>query len=301
MTRSIDQNQAPRVDAFGKLTVSLGGRCPLACKHCYTTVPSFRYDRKRGIGDVIDFVASSPSISVVCLSGDTDPMLRPHEVIELLHRLADDFPEIDLMYTTRLLLNPELSQELLDISNTMAKRNRLLMAAISLISYTFPNQIEDPRLVPSSADRLAALAWMADSLQPVALALRPTLPFGLVPKSELEAIFQHLDERVKIVLGEVLLLDALGNSASLLGLAEAEMNDVVDQLSFINQGDKYRKRSFPDEEQYIRRLANDSGRFFFMRSITAVRFLKSYWDFSSGMLQYSLGDPVDISAEGILP
>ena len=69
----------PLIDAYGKVTVSLGGVCTLACRHCYTTAGSFTKPPSVSIAEVtrqLDaLVEAGRDLKTICVSGDTDPFL----------------------------------------------------------------------------------------------------------------------------------------------------------------------------------------------------------------------------------
>src|SRR4051812_28935591 len=98
----------PQVDSFGKVTISLGGRCPLNCQHCYTTVPTFSLDKKRDVDEALRQLSRFANVHIICMSGDTDPFLRATAALEFLQRAAATYPDADLMYTTRLIPKDEI-------------------------------------------------------------------------------------------------------------------------------------------------------------------------------------------------
>jgi DNA repair photolyase len=292
----------PLVDVHGKLTISLGGFCPLQCKHCYTTVPNFSQDPKRTVEAALEILESvAPELKVICLSGDTDPFLRPNLAIDFLERAAREYPNTDLMYTTRLIPRRQYQEQLIDFGNSLAARGQLCVPAVSLITATYPNNIEDPSLVPSSIERLAFLSLLATSKQPAMLALRPTFPFEIVPRAELDKIVSVLDPRVSVILGETFLLDDLGVITRRVGLKPNQECDRSEPLTFMNQPTNWYKRRYPKETQYMAELAALNQRNYFTRSISALRYFHSGWSLSEGRLNHDVNAPIDTSAECLDP
>jgi MoaA/NifB/PqqE/SkfB family radical SAM enzyme len=65
-----------KVDETKKITISLGGACRLRCKHCYITVPQFKFQRRLKVEDIELILESKrDQFSAICISGDTDPLL----------------------------------------------------------------------------------------------------------------------------------------------------------------------------------------------------------------------------------
>jgi hypothetical protein len=292
----------PRVDQFGKATVSLGGRCPLGCAHCYTTVPTFAHDDKRDVTQALELLSSlGPDVEVICLSGDTDPFLRPKAAVDYLRRAADERPHAQLMFTTRLVPPPRVVQDLHDLGCEMARADRLLVGAVSVVTASYPNTVEDPKLVPSSDLRFGLLRDLSRGPQPVLLALRPTLPFSVVSSGEIEATIEEARDAPDAILGEVLLLDSAGVTAARLRLPAALPDDDVGELSFLNQATIWRKRSLPAETRFVQRCAARVGIPYFVRSMSAMKYFRRYWDLSRGVSRYQIGDALDLSAEGTAP
>ena len=291
----------PTVDQFGKVTVSLGGRCPLACLHCYTTAPSFRFDRKRSVDETLALLESFSTLDVICLSGDTDPFLRPKAAMELLERAADAFPETDIMFTTRLIPPADVETRLINLAEAMADERRLLVGAVSLVTPEFPNEIENPRLVATPAGRTMLLARLSEGRQPVMLALRPTFPFEVVPPDAVTRMIDDVANSADVILGEIMLLDGDGVIAGRLGMPWAEASDERGELTFLRQPTHWQKRSLQRETQFTGAACAERGLPYFMRSISAMRYFKRYWDFERGASRYAEGDALDMSAEPVAP
>jgi hypothetical protein len=292
----------PSLDPFGKVTVSLGAHCPLACAHCYTNTPGFHVDPKRAVEAAISVVASLPGARTICLSGDTDPFLRPVAAIEFLERAAREFPSTHLMLTTRLIPPKEIEERFLDLSRSLSSQGRLCVAGISFVTRSYPNAIEDPARVPDPGERIEFLQRLSNGPQPVLLALRPTLPFHVVPPEEVEAIVVEVGRAAGAVLGEVLLLDEEGVIADRLGIPVALTDDELGPLSFLNQpSPRWRKRNLPEESSFVAALCERVGVPQFMRSVSAMRFFEVYWDLKKGICAFRPGDRLDLSAEATVP
>jgi hypothetical protein len=103
------------------------------------------------------------------------------------------------------------------------------------------------------------------------------------------------------ILGEALLLDSGGALTARLALAPTDPVDVTEPMTFMNQPVVWRKRLATEEVAFARITAEALGLPYFVRSISAMRYLKTYWDFAQGHLTYRAGDPLDLSAEAVPP
>lgn len=260
------------VDEFGKATISLGGVCRLGCGHCYTMTRAFKHAPSWSVNDVMEWVHNHlHNIQIACVSGDTDPFLREQESIHLLRRLVDECPAIAIMFTTRLLPSASAMDAIVDMAGDMRHSERVFLACVSLVTYSYPNAIERADRVPSSAARLELIAQLANRGVQVVVALRPTFPFSVVPADEVERIIQTLDPEVIAVLGEVLLLDREGMIERRLGLAHEGVRIASEgQLTFLDQPASWRKLMPTVEVEFTKHVCNERGFPFYLRSASAV-------------------------------
>jgi hypothetical protein len=292
----------PAVDQFGKVTVSLGGRCPVGCRHCYVNARSFSPDPKRSVSETVEVLRRlSRPFTVVCLSGDVDCFLRPQRAIELLDAVAREFPKVDVIFTTRLVPPHRVLEQLHDLGTSLADEGRLLLGCVSFVSSRFPNTVEEPQRVATTQDRVALLRALSRGRQPAVAALRPTFPFNVVPRREVSDLIAQCAPWAAVLLGEAFILDQAGEIAAKIGMRPALGTDEISHLTFLHQTSTWRKRLLTDETSFASLVARGHGRPYFMRSISAVKFLKSYWDLSAGESRYQVGDYLDTAAELVRP
>jgi hypothetical protein len=290
------------VDHFGKTTISLGGRCPLQCRHCYITAPQFKTDAKRSVDDAVRILErDADTATTVCISGDVDCFIKPKAGLELIQRVAHEFPRVDVMYTTRLCPPDEVVTGLTDLASEMAGDGRLIVPGISFVSHDYPNAVESHRLVPSTTARIEFMRELAGGPQPTFAALRPTFPFSVVPRYEIDRLIEAVAPSSACVLGEVMILDGAGVIASQLGIEVARAGDAVEAMTFLDQPATWRKRTHTVEHDYARQVAQANGVPYFLRSMSAMRYLKTYWDLRRGRSTHTPGDPIDLSIDGIRP
>ena len=290
------------VDSFEKATVSLGGACPLRCAHCYITTKQFHPSRKRNVEEVIDNLKQlKEPFTVICISGDTDCFLDPVTGLDLIKQVATSFEKTDIMFTSRLLPGEIVVDSIIALSREMAKSRRLLIPCVSLVTFSYPNRIENPRLVPSSEQRLHLLEQYMVGGLPCFLTLRPTFPFGLVTRGEVQRIIAEAVGKAVAVLGEAFILDLAGEIVSRLGITPSLYEDSLSPLSFLPQSSVWKKILPSEEIEFTRTVCEEYQFPFFLRSMSGVLFLKKYWDFERAVSTYKPGDHLDRTIDSVLP
>lgn len=291
------------VDQFGKLTVSLGGRCALWCAHCYVTAPSFVHAPPHSIDNVIDEIHSIRTpFNMICVSGDTDPFLNEKQGLALLLRLSDEFPSTDLMFTTRLVPSPETVNQLILLGDKIVSRRRLFLPCVSVITYSFPNSFETSKRISSAISRIDFASKLHAAGNPVILAVRPTFPFEKVSPAEVQNIAVRAAGKLSCALGEAFILDQPGSMALRLGI-HPDSAAAPSALTFLAQPTKWHKLTLKNETEFARAQFNNVGVPYFLRSMSAVNLIRSYWNFLSRRLVLDDLDLTKLVGEfdGILP
>lgn len=273
-----------KVDETRKVTVSLGGSCRLRCTHCYITVPQFKFQRRLQPSDVLQALQDlSGQFDAICISGDVDPLLREEEFLDLLEGASIRFPAAHLMFTTRLIPSVAGIDRIRSIGRVLSGRRKLLAPGISYLTATYPNQIEDPNQVPSSVARSEFGAALQNSKIPVLAALRPTMPFHVVPQDEVRKLVQLVAPTCSCVLGEVFILDADSVLAGRFGIHSHQGQ--LTPMTFLDQPGLWAKYRLEPEIAFAAEQSHLHGRAYFLRSMSAIRYLEQAWDFDQGRLR----------------
>lgn len=291
-----------KLDNTRKVTISLGGSCKLRCKHCYITASQFRYQRYRTVEDIAQELKEIPlnHFDAICISGDTDPLLQPDKFTILLKKLANEFPSKHIMFTTRLVPEKRVFEKIKEVGRRIINNGRLFVPAVSLVTYSYPNTIEDKKKVPHTKQRLEFLNLLRDTGFTTLAALRPTFPFEIVPKKEVRMLVQSVQSVATSILGEIFILDQAGEIASQLQLPPPQQESFISPMSFQNQESYWEKRSFTAEISFIKQICAEFQIPFFLRSMSAIRLFENFWDPSIGKLK--LSDPSTIvNYEDLLP
>jgi hypothetical protein len=102
-----------------------------------------------------------------------------------------------------------------------------------------------------------------------------------VPPTDVDALVELVAGVATCILGEVFLLDERGEIAHRLGLPNSTETSECQALTFLDQGNRWQKRVFTEEVQYVRTAAAATRIPFFLRSMSAVRLLEESWDFDT--------------------
>ena len=275
-------------DSNGKITISLGGRCTLGCRHCYTNTCGFvpqpikspveAFEELQRYSNVV-----SGRISVICISGDIDCFLNPNNGITLLELVIENFKEETIMFTTRLVLSNSNIDRIKRLWRICSSRQQLLIPCISLITFTFPNDVENPSCVPTSIDRLIFLKKLASVGMICFLTLRPTFPFSIVSLEEIRQILEYIGSFTAAVLGEVFLLDENSEIETKLSI-DKSIADTIEssRMTFIDQPAVWHKIYLRREHDEIKKLCHEYGLPYFLRSVSAVNYIKHINTFRFG-------------------
>ena len=269
------------IDPYKKITVSLGGVCELACRHCYTMTKQFRYAAPRTPQQVVQQIHKlSGDFATICISGDTDCFLNPTAGIELIEAIAFNFPSKDLMFTTRLVPPPDLVSEIGRIARTLRENGAHMIPGVSFVAPRTPNFSEMSRRISGVPDRINFLKDLHGMGMPNLLALRPTFPFSLVSQDDVRSIIDAAGPFVAAVLGEVLLLDEAGQLADRLHLPRERTTDRMSRMTFLDQPAIWRKRTLSAEVNFAKSISQNCGIPYFLRSGTAQRYIHDFWQAS---------------------
>jgi len=265
-----------KVDSEGKITISLGGKCTLNCKHCYTNTSSFVHQPQISPKTASKLLQDCDAeFSTICVSGDIDCFLDPELGIELLTNIVENFETQNIMFTTRLIPQQNVIEKLIKLGEICTARKQLFIPCISLVSFNYPNVVENAKKVNSSIERLDFFKKLSNSGLPCFLTLRPTFPFSLVPFDEIEKILDYVDDSPAAVLGEVLLLDAKNEIAQKLAIVKSPEDQFEEsKMTFIEQPIIWKKLYIKHEHRLIKEACNRRGLPFFLRSMSAVHYLK---------------------------
>ena len=273
------------IDNNGKITISLGGKCPLGCKHCYTNTSSFVYQPIMSPKDVIEELSryDEKDITTICVSGDTDCFIDASKGLELLSLIVRNYFTQNIMFTTRLVPNSQHEDSIVALAHECLKRKQLFIPCISIVSYSYPNTIENPLLVPPSKDRLDFLIRLSKKGIPCFLTLRPTFPFSIVPLEEIERILDYVGNAPASLLGEVFLIDQEDEIARRLNLPPNDLKQIiVSSMTFIKQPTKWKKQYLKKEFEAIQNLCKERGLPFFLRSMSAINYINQIIIFKKG-------------------
>jgi len=270
-----------QIDKEKKITVSLGGNCKLKCAHCYTNTRDFEHQNQKTVDEILKVLNERRGdFTTVCISGDIDCFLDPYKGIELIQKIVTDFTTENIMFTTRIIPPKEIVEELFLIGNICNKRKQLFIPCISVVTFNYPNKIENSLMVPNTIERLEFMRVLVKAGIPCFLTIRPTFPFEIVPFFEIVQILDYIKDAPAAVLGEVLLLDKGGIIEGRLGINIRQGEYQESKLTFINQPSEWKKLYCKKEHSAIKEECYRRGIPFYLRSMSAINYLKKIYEYN---------------------
>ncbi|MBF8185320.1 hypothetical protein ITP53_06130 [Nonomuraea sp. K274] len=273
------------LDQGGKVVVSLGGsKCEINCAHCYIFAPGFQYFPSRGPEEIVDRLAEfGDELTTVYLSGDIEPFLEPAKAIEFLS-LAADRLDVDLLFTTRLLIDTEWYAPLRDVADRQFAKRRLVVGCVSIPAWQGFRRFERSRRVATPQERVDQLGRFATELRiPTMLAARPTFPAELVPLSEYRRLLEAAAQHSTVILGEALFLDTDGVIERRLRTS-IDNEFTIGRMSFFDQNRDWKIVHAESQIAGLRRICEELDKPFYLRSMPGVELIRDHWDRDSGEL-----------------
>ena len=202
MTQQRDR-ETPFYVQNGRAMVSLGPLartkfCTYSCPFCYVHA-HFKSYASLTVSEITTWLANVVEpFDIIYVSGDTDSFAPPRadEGMALLTALSAF--DVDLLFTTRALLQERHLAELAKLREDLRRRGKLLFGCVSVSQLTFPHL--EPHPIPSPDDRLQQLKAFHELGLVSVLAARPFLP--MVPVEEYLRIVDRAHAFVDVVLGE---------------------------------------------------------------------------------------------------
>ena len=267
------------VDRGGKLVVSLGGRkCPVNCAHCYVFAPGFKFFPRKSPTDLVtELVALNQDYNIVYLSGDIEPFLDESQAVEFLRQMAGR-ADVDLLFSTRMVLSSETLTALAEINNIQVAKGRLLIGTVSIPALDSYRRIEPGKMVPSPKERVGVLQSLARIPIPTMAALRPVFPAVIVSPEEYRRLLALVAPHSTVILGELLFLDTEGVLEQRLQFKVAENDVFVEQMSFFAQDREWKVCRCDSQIAVIREECIHLNKPFYMRSMPGVELIRSFWN-----------------------
>lgn len=271
---------APYFIGLGRAMVSLGPTstsryCPFRCRFCYVQGPFPKY-ASASVPEVTAWLDDRRgAFSIIYVSGDTDSFAPPRtsEGLDLLEALAHQF--VDVLFTTRHVFSEAELSRLHAISDLYRKRGLLLIGCISV------SQLHNPALEPSPIQspqrRVQTLFDLKKRGVLTALTIRPFIPS--IPGLEYAEIASVGSAFADVVLGGDLYVDSEGKIldaiAAATGVSLEPHAASVGALDFSLDRTEWITYKHPEAEEAVRRVCEQHGKPFFMRSGGAIEWLRA--------------------------
>ena len=264
----------------GRAMVSLGPisdskHCIYECPFCYvqSDYESFAKMPVQKITKWLKNQQQNSPFDVVYVSGDTDSFALPrqNEAMDLLADINDEL-DVDILFTTRAIINDENLKKLELIINKANQRRRKILGCVSIAQYSIPHL--EPYPIPSPDSRIEQLRRFKNIGATAILAIRPFLPN--VPISDYETILDKSADAADIVLGEYWYADPLGvlEEKVFQGEIPDNLSYKITEMPFDSNDAKWKLIESPQTEEFIKNKCNSLNLPFFMRSRPAIDYIR---------------------------
>lgn len=248
--------------------------CTYSCAHCYVHADFTKYETLE-ISEIIEFLRSRRSeFDIVYVSGDTDSFSRPRtqKGIDLLRGIAQ--LNCDVLFTTRAPLQANDISQIGRISEDLRQNGKLLFGCVSISRLRSAPHVES-KPVPSPEQRIDVLRALHAAGLIAVLAVRPFLP--VIPATEYGEIISLCKEFTDVVLGEVWYCDQEGILEDfVLGTGNRLTDDFEEKRMDFDANEKtWRVYRGSAAEAHSRRICDELGIPFFMRSRPAIELIRS--------------------------
>lgn len=263
----------------GRLMLSLGPLsakkyCTFSCPFCYVHSNRFPSYEPRPVSEIVDWIRrQSKPFDIVYVSGDTDSFAPPRtgQGIQLLEALTEF--KVDILFTTRSVFSDSNLESLALIQRAQSQNDKMLIGCVS-ISQLHHSSLE-PKPIPSPAERIKQLGHFKSLNIISILAMRPFLP--VVPVEEYIELADSAKGFVDIVLGSNWFADQEGvlESKVIQGLRPRDFGVRHEKMDFYSSDATWKVLEDEIVEKKVREFCDCHNLPFFMRSLPAVRWLRS--------------------------
>lgn len=275
------EDKAPFYIKNGRAMVSLGPLntikyCTYSCSFCYVQDGFSKY-KNMSVHDICNFlVENQQDFEIIYISGDTDSFAPPRtsQGLELLTHISEKIDK-DVLFTTRMVFSDEEMEKIINVKDKLMKKGKDLFACISITSPIGERSIE-PIPIKTIEERIKQLASFKDNNIFSILAMRPFLP--IYKMEQYKELILKVYEKVDCVLGERWYFhqDDIIYKRVMEGKKINSGNIVLEEMDFDNNFDLWNLWYDEQLETEIKELCNQLGVPFYMRSVPAIEYLKSY-------------------------
>ncbi len=279
---------------------SFGGKCPLACNHCYTFINDFNSPSPKSIEDIVDALSrKNLNYDIIYISGYYENFLDENKGLDLCYSIFEKF-RCDILITTRMTFSCAGIESLGSLSKRMRNINRNLYLCSSIPALQSYRKLEPSKKIPSPEERLSFLESIHNHDIFTFLTLRPLFPNKYIPTKEVLEIILKAKHFADIVLtsGVVLHRDILKKLPEFY-LENFETDKLMSCLE--NQEINVQYVTVDSELAQIKNYCYDLRLPYFNESLLAVKFLQLYGNDRSGMFNKYINyiDAIDGDANKI--
>ena len=178
--------------------VSFSGKCPYACRHCYTYDSKYDWQQFNSIAEIIDDLKTK-TFDIVYVSGHRENFIDVDLGIELVQQIYHNF-KCDILITSRNIFNEKQIEKISNLNQLMKKENKNLYFCISIPALTSYKKLEPSSVIPSSKKRMDFLKKISLNGICTMLTIKPLCPNQFIPTNEVLEIIKRCHQYSNIIL-----------------------------------------------------------------------------------------------------
>lgn len=260
------------INNYSREFASFSGKCPYACLHCYTFIPSYQTMGEDSIDKIVNRLEGT-NPGVIYISGHKENFIVPNQGIELGERLFDKY-HCDIMMTTRNVFDKSEIERLSELNKKMSAEGKCLFFCVSIPAFESYKKLENNPVIPSPEERMNFLSEVYAKEIDTFLTIKPLCPNEYIPIDEALEIINRCKDCSTVVLSSGIVVDKnilkrlngfpINFESKEAQLMECLENDI--QVHYVD---------VTDELNQIKELCNDNNLPFFQHSMPAIKYVKS--------------------------
>ena len=252
--------------------VSLNGRCPYACLHCYTYDLNYDWEQLSTIDEIIDDLKKK-TFDIVYVSGHRENFIDVDLGIELTQKIYDNF-KCDILITTRNVFDDEQIEKVVNLNQLMKKENKSLYFCVSIPALDSYKKLEPSKMIPTPNERMEFLKRLHSKNIYTMLTIKPLCPDNFIPIKEALEIIENCHEYSNVILSSgIVVNDAIierlkANKIDFQGKSGKLMECLNNEIEVVHV-------DVANELEQISELCKKYSVPFFEHSLPAIEYLKN--------------------------
>lgn len=259
-------------ESYKREFASFSGKCPYACLHCYTFIPSYQTMGEDSINKIVNRLEGT-NPDIIYISGHKENFIVPNQGIELGEKLFDKY-HCDIMMTTRNVFCKSEIERLSKLNIRMNEEGKNLFFCVSIPALESYKKLENNPIIPTPEERMHFLSEVYTKGIDTFLTIKPLCPDEFIPIDEALEIINRCKDYSIVVLSSGIVVD--NNILKRLKGFPLDFNSQTEPLMQCLENDiPVEYVDVSDELTKIKNLCNEYDVPFFQHSMPAVKYVKS--------------------------